>query len=99
MPRSFPKARDELTVVHLDGESVVYDASSGDLHHLNMSATAVLDLCDGTSTIGELVEIVAEAFGMPSDRVEPDVRALVRQLRRAELLEPPRSRTGAKDGS
>ena len=48
MPRSFPKARDELTVVHLDGESVVYDASSGDLHHLNMSATAVLDLCDGT---------------------------------------------------
>ena len=92
MPRSFPKARDELTIVHLDGESVVYDGSSGDLHHLNTSATAVLDLCDGTSTIAELAADLANVFGVPSERVEPDVRSLLRQLRRADLLEPPRPR-------
>jgi PqqD family protein of HPr-rel-A system len=96
MPRSFPKARDELTIVHLDGESVVYDGSSGDLHHLNMSATAVLDLCDGTSTIAELAADLADAFDIPSDRVEPDIRSLLRQLRRADLLEPPRG--AANDG-
>jgi PqqD family protein of HPr-rel-A system len=88
MPRSFPKARDELTIVHLDGESVVYVEASGDLHHLNTTATAVLDLCDGTSTIAELATAVAEAFDMPFERIEPDVRSLLRQLRRADLLEP-----------
>jgi hypothetical protein len=64
-----------------------------------MSATAVLDLCDGTSTIGELAEIVADAFRMPSDRVERDVRSLLRQLRRAQLLEAPRSHKASVDGS
>src|SRR5919106_7087102 len=92
MSRTFPKARDELTVVHLDGESVVYDGSSGDLHHLNTSATAVLDLCGGTSTIAEVAATVAEAFDVPPERIEPDVRSLLRQLRRAHLLEPPRAR-------
>ena len=99
MPRSFPKARDELTVVHLDGESVVYDEESGDLHHLNTSATAVLDLCDGTSTIAELAAAVADAFDVPAERVEPDVRALLRQLRRSGLLEPLRPRRASVVGS
>jgi PqqD family protein of HPr-rel-A system len=88
VPRSFPKSRADLTIVHLDGESVVYDEESGDLHHLNPTASVVLDLCDGSSTIGELSAALAQAFGEPTGRVEPDVRTLIRQFRRIQLLEP-----------
>lgn len=81
--------------MHLDGESVVYDEASGDLHHLNPTATAVLDLCDGSATIAELSAMVAETFGMEARQVEPDIRLLVRQFRRAHLLDAP-SRTRSK---
>lgn len=88
MPRSFPRSRSDLTVVHLDDESVVYDEESGDLHHLNPTATIVLDLCDGSSTIRELSMTVADAFGVQAGRVEPEIRTLIRQFRRGKLLEP-----------
>jgi PqqD family protein of HPr-rel-A system len=88
MPRSFPRSRSDLTVVHLDDESVVYDEESGDLHHLNPTATIVLDLCNGSSTIGELSTTIADAFGVHRSRVEPEIRTLIRQLRRGKLLEP-----------
>jgi PqqD family protein of HPr-rel-A system len=88
VPRSFPRSRSDLTVVHLDDESVVYDDESGDLHHLNPTATIVLDLCDGSSTIEELSRTIADVFGMHVDRVEPEIRTLIRQFRRGKLLEP-----------
>jgi PqqD family protein of HPr-rel-A system len=88
VPRSFPRSRSDLTVVHLDDESVVYDDESGDLHHLNPTATIVLDLCDGSSTIGELSRTIADVFGMHADQVEPEIRTLIRLFRRGKLLEP-----------
>jgi PqqD family protein of HPr-rel-A system len=83
-----PAVRDDLTIVELDGEAVVYDERSGVLHHLNATATVVFGLCDGTSTISEMSQDLAAAFGMPLEEMEPQVRALLRQLRRLDLLAP-----------
>ncbi len=46
-----PKVRDDLTVVELDGEAVIYDEETTELHHLNPTATIVFGLCDGTATM------------------------------------------------
>jgi PqqD family protein of HPr-rel-A system len=78
--------RDDLTVVELDGEAVIYDDRSGDLHHLNATATVVAELCDGRATVRELSADIAGAFGVPRDEVEQQVRILLRRLRRAGLL-------------
>ena len=48
MPLVKPKARDDLTVVELDGEAVIYDEETTELHHLNPTATIVFALCDGS---------------------------------------------------
>ncbi|MFB3738222.1 MAG: HPr-rel-A system PqqD family peptide chaperone [Candidatus Velamenicoccus archaeovorus] len=88
MPVTKPKARTDLTVVELDGEAVIYDEDSGDLHHLNPTATIVFGLCDGTSTMREMSEDLSAAFGVPRDEIERQVRALVRQLRKVGLLAP-----------
>jgi PqqD family protein of HPr-rel-A system len=87
VPASRPRVRDDLTVVVLDGEAVVYDEVSGELHHLNGSATVVFELLDGTSTIRELAADVADAFGRPAGEVETQIRTLVRQFRRLGLLD------------
>ena len=88
MARVRPRARAGLTVVELDGEAVVYDEETMDLHHLNPTATIVFGLCDGTGTIGQMADDIAGAFGVPSEEVEPQIRALLRQFRKAGLLEP-----------
>jgi len=80
--------RSGLTTVELDGEAVIYDDSSGELHHLNPTATIVFGLLDGTATIRELSSDIAKAFGMPPEEIEPQLRSLLRRFRKAGLLEP-----------
>jgi hypothetical protein len=43
-PASRPSLREDLTTVALDGEAIVYDETSGELHHLNPAATIVFSL-------------------------------------------------------
>jgi PqqD family protein of HPr-rel-A system len=81
-----PKVRDDLTVVELDGEAVIYDEVSGELHHLNPSATVVFGLFDGTATVRVLATELSEAFGIPVEQMESQLRALVRQFRKLGLM-------------
>ena len=82
-----PKVREDLAVVEIDGEAVIYDERTGDLHHLNPTATIVLGLCDGTATVREFSSDLSDAFGVPAPDVERQVRALLRDLRKAGLME------------
>src|SRR5439155_4146972 len=87
MPASKPKVRHSLAVVELDGEAVVFDAATRRLHHLNPSATLVFHLLDGKATVKQHAARIAEAFVLPADEVEHQIRALVREFRKADLLE------------
>jgi PqqD family protein of HPr-rel-A system len=86
-----PRTRQDLAVVVLDGEAVVYDEESGSLHHLNPTATIVFQLCDGTATIREISSEMSEVFGVPVREVEREVRALLRGLRRTGLMDGKRA--------
>jgi PqqD family protein of HPr-rel-A system len=86
VPVTRPKTRTDLTVVELDGEAVIYDEQTADLHHLNPTATIVFGLCDGTATMAEMATDISEAFGVPAPEVETQVRSLIRRFRRAKLL-------------
>jgi PqqD family protein of HPr-rel-A system len=87
-----PRARDDLAVVELDGEVVIYDEASGNLHHLNPSATIVFSLCDGTATIRELSEEISGVFELEPSEVERQIRSVVREFRAQDLLANPTSR-------
>lgn len=87
MPALKPKVRDDITVMDIDGEAVIYDERSGDLHHLNRTATVVLGLCDGATTVKEFSSDLADAFGVPVREMERQVRGLIKNLRNEGLLE------------
>lgn len=89
-----PKIRDDLTVVELDGEVVIYDERTDDIHHLNPTASVVFSLCDGLSTVREMAGEIAQAFGAEEDQVEREVRALLREFRKAGLLMERGARVG-----
>jgi PqqD family protein of HPr-rel-A system len=97
MPLVRPKVRDDLTVVELDGEAVIYDEATTELHHLNPTATIVFRLCDGTCTMREMSVDIADAFGVPADEVEPQVRSLIRTFRGSGLLQPTASKVDREE--
>jgi PqqD family protein of HPr-rel-A system len=82
-----PRIRRDLTVVELDGEAVIYDERSGELHHLNPTATLIFGFLDGTVTVRELASDVADAFGVPQDEIETQIRELIRRFRKLGLLD------------
>jgi PqqD family protein of HPr-rel-A system len=50
----------DLTIVDLDGGSVVYEPATGSLHHVDPFAAAVLSCCQATITTEVLVaDIIA----------------------------------------
>jgi PqqD family protein of HPr-rel-A system len=91
-----PKLREDLTVAILDGEAILYDDRTGGIHHLNPAATVVLELCDGTASTAEIAREIAEAFGEPPELIEPQIRGVIRQFRRSELLDERPARARAR---
>lgn len=91
-----PKVRDDLAVVELEGEAIVYDEAASQLHHLNPTATVIFQMCDGSATVKEFSVDIAEAYGLAPTEVERQVRALLREFRESGLLEGRTKSTGAK---
>src|SRR2546430_16766140 len=73
-------------MVEVEGESVIYDRRTKDLHYLNQSSALVFDLCDGATTMKEMAVAISDVYQAPFDDVEPQVRGTVRELRRRGLL-------------
>lgn len=94
-----PKVRSDVSVVELEGEAVIYDDETRQVHYLNRTATIVYKLCDGNSTIKELSGDIADAFSLPAEQVERQVRTLIRSFREAGFLdEPAAEKTASTNG-
>jgi hypothetical protein len=84
-----PSAR-ALPAVEIDGELVCYDPETQTLHQLNATAALVWRMCDGASTVEEIVTRVAREFDCSVATVERDVRALVDRFFEQRLCDAPR---------
>lgn len=63
-----PRARSKgLVVERLGDETLVYDTDRDEAHHLNPTAAAVFELCDGRATVNQLTEQAAKRLGPPVD--------------------------------
>jgi hypothetical protein len=82
-----PKVREDLAVVDIDGESVIYDLQEDMLYHLNASAAMVFHLCDGTGTVDEVAQDITEVGGLPAAEVLDQVVHMVHHFANRGLLE------------
>lgn len=81
------RALARVTEIELDGESILYDETTNELLVLNGSAGLIWRNLDGTCSIGELIDDIAEAFRIDPGAVGDDVLDTVRQLGRHGLLD------------
>jgi PqqD family protein of HPr-rel-A system len=69
-----PQQHPAMDTSYLDNEAVVFDERSAVVHRLNPSATLVWTMCDGETSIEQMLAELAEAFGLPPEAFAADVR-------------------------
>ena len=93
-PERRPRRRPDAQLLLKTGRIVISD-DSGDgavVATLNESAAAVWELCDGTTTVGEIVSAICDLSSIAPSRARRDVERTLAALEEAGLmLAPPRS--------
>lgn len=64
---------------------MIFEPTSRRVHHLNVTATLVFELCTGDNGVDQIVDIVRTAFGVP-DTEAAEIIAVVDSLRTEKLV-------------
>ena len=83
---TLPVRRTGASTVELDDNLAVYDDVGQLLILLNTSAASVWGLCDGETTLDDMVHTLAEAHGEDETVIAGDVHPTVRKLADLGLL-------------
>ena len=70
-----------------DLSGIAVDSESEQAHALNPVGVAVLERCDGTLTVGEIVVEVSDIFDAPREQIAADVHAFLADLAAREMIE------------
>lgn len=81
-----PKQRPGLMSRSVDDEVVILNRETGQVHRLNLTASHIWELCDGTNTPDQIATQLGAAFSQPTDQVVDDVVAALINLRNLDLL-------------
>ncbi len=81
-----PRFRDQLVLVPVQNEAVLYEEDTGAMHQLDPIATVVCGLFDGKRSLMQLVNELSTAFETDRAMIETDVLSLVRTLGRKGLF-------------
>ena len=81
-----PRRADEIEINPVEDGLVVYDPRRDRVHHLNPTASVVLELCNGEIDLDEIVSLVQAAYDL-DEPPEREVGDCLRQLRDEGLVE------------
>jgi pyrroloquinoline quinone biosynthesis protein D len=70
-----------------DLSGIAVDSESEQAHALNPVGVAVLERCDGTLTVAEIVVEVSDIFDAPQEQIAADVHAFLADLADREMIE------------
>ena len=82
-----PQHRSDVKIRDVEGELVVLDLEAKLVHQLNPTARHIWNQCDGQHSITEIIEQLCQTFDIDRITAEKDVKAIVRQLKEAGLLQ------------
>ena len=73
--------------IRRDGdETAVFNRSSGHLIHLNPTALAIWEMCDGETEVVEIVDAIVELSGRPRSTVLAEVESTIKSLEELDLI-------------
>jgi len=82
-----PQRVDHVIAREGDREMLLLDVESGCYYTLNEIGGRIWDLCDGASTVSEIIGVLCEEYDAPFETIRADAVELLEDLRRERLLE------------
>jgi hypothetical protein len=81
-----PRRREDVELRDDGARTWLIDPRTASTHVLNPTARAIWELCDGTTTVDEVVRAIGEVFDVPPSSSRADVEAVIAQLEGAGLV-------------
>lgn len=81
-----PIRRSDVEHVDVDGELILWDPRTREVHRLDPVGSLLWAFFDGEASVDDLAADAADVWGVERDAALAAVRALVYQLRAARLL-------------
>jgi coenzyme PQQ biosynthesis protein PqqD len=78
--------RPRVVAQQASGKHVLLDIDSGRYYALDEVGGRVWQLCDGTRSVRQIVEVMCDEYDAAADEVEADVEAFVNELVGESLL-------------
>jgi len=89
MPRAYrPMKAKTIEQKDLQDGCVLYDAHKGAVYTLNSTAAFILTYCNGDSTIEEIAQQSARAFGLAPEEAMRHVVSMISVLQEEKLVGP-----------
>jgi hypothetical protein len=82
-----PRRRTDVLLRDEGTESLVIARGQPVPHVLNPTARAIWELCDGATTVDEVVDAICQVFAVPPDRAVDDVIKTLDDLAQAGLVD------------
>lgn len=82
-----PRHRDTLAVEEVEEDLLVYDPVKDQVHLLNVTASAIWELCDGTRTVSEIARELGERVVSGDHDIIKDVECTLGEFREKGLVE------------
>ena len=81
-----PLRRSDVWLRQSEDENVIYDPATSEVHMLNSTALAIWVLCDGQTTVAEMIQAVCELSGLPEDVVREDLESILDRFTDSKIL-------------
>lgn len=80
------KQVEECLLEDMDGELLLYNPINSTTLHLNGPSAIVWNLCDGNTSVQQMIEAVEEAYPDQSGQIETDITSVVADFVEREFL-------------
>jgi len=81
-----PLRRQQVLLRDEETRSLLVDPDRGVTHVLNPTARAIWELCDGATTLEEVVNAICQVFSVPPGPASRDVAEVLMQFEEAGLV-------------
>lgn len=83
---SMPLRADDMRMLRLDDECLICDVEGRPLYALNDTASALWELCDGSTRFDEIVDAICAVCAIDPGQAIDDIRRTLADFDRAGLI-------------
>jgi hypothetical protein len=81
-----PKISDSVRSTHGQDGAIVLDVQQGQMFHLNLVGSRILELLKSGVSESEIVDVVSREFDISRDLANNDIRAFIETLKKHHLV-------------